>query len=152
MIVGIGVDSVEIERVARKCEQGGAGPHPSRFMDKMFTPREIERSRRSSKQPYQHLAACFAAREAFFKATQVWYRRQQVSVAQYAWGEPYFQITPFIEQQLLERFSTVWSNPLRSLSQINVRLSLTHDDTYATAFAVCEVGLQFDVMQAKWDF
>jgi holo-[acyl-carrier protein] synthase len=133
MILGIGVDSVEIARVAAKCAAGD-----SRFMEKMFTEREIQRSLRNVRSPYQHLAACFAAREAFFKATQVWYKRQNVSVAQHPWGEPYYllsdEVAARLEARAPERFDLGGEHRLG----LRVLLSLTHDQEYATAFAVCE--------------
>ena len=118
MIVGTGIDSTEIARVAAKCMGTD-----SRFMEKMFTEREIARSLRNRHHPYQHLAACFSAREAFFKATQIWYRRQQVSVAQYPTGKPYFVLSEKVERLLDGRI---------------VHLSLTHDELCATALVVCE--------------
>jgi phosphopantetheine--protein transferase-like protein len=128
------VDSIEIARVAAKCAEPG-----STFMRKMFTPREIERSLRNVRSPYQHLAACFAAREAFFKATQVWYRRQSVSVTQHPWGEPYFLLTDEIAAKLEQHAPLLPSGEGGEYkSALRVLLSLTHDQEYATAFAVCE--------------
>jgi holo-[acyl-carrier protein] synthase len=118
MIIGLGIDSIEIARVAQKC--AGAD---SRFAQKMFTPAERERAALKLHTPYEHLAACFAAREAFFKATQIWYQRSQVSVGQHASGEPYYILAPEIAAQLGAR---------------RVLLSLTHDRTHATAVCVCE--------------
>ena len=117
MITGIGVDSIEIERVADKCRRN------PRFAEKMFTAEERERAGRRKHAPYEHLAACFAAREAFFKATQIWYNRQDVSVAQRESGEPYYVLSPGIITRLGSR---------------RVLLSLTHDRTHSTAFCVCE--------------
>lgn len=134
MIVGIGIDSIEIARVAAKCSEPG-----STFMRKMFTAREIERSLRNVRSPYQHLAACFAAREAFFKATQVWYKRQHVSVTQHPWGEPYYLLTDEIAGKLEQRAPVQLSaDGADYRAGIRVLLSLTHDMEYATAFAVCE--------------
>lgn len=118
MIIGIGIDSVEISRVAAKCANAD-----SRFIEKMFTERERQRSARNRYDPFQHLAACFAAREAFFKATQVWYRRAEVSVAQHPTGQPYYILSERIARELGPR---------------RVHLSLTHDQTHATAFCICE--------------
>ena len=56
MIVGIGVDVVEVERLARALERT-----PS-LMDRVFTPQEQEVERLES------LAARFAAKEAVYKA------------------------------------------------------------------------------------
>ena len=121
MIVGLGIDSVEIERVARVCSAPG-----SRFAEKMFTELERRRSARKVHAPYEHLAACFAAREAFFKATQVWYRRQEVSVAQHPSGEPHYVLSDRVREQLGTR---------------RVLLSLTHDQQCAQAICICEEGL-----------
>jgi len=133
MILGIGIDSVEIARVAAKCSGADSTTgHPSRFMEKMFSEREIARSLRNLRSPYQHLAACFAAREAFFKATQVWYMRSNVSIAQRPSGEPFYVLTERILAQLDQLYG------MESSRRLNICVSLTHDDTYATAFAVCE--------------
>jgi len=117
MITGIGVDSIEIARVAEKCEKN------PRFAELMYTELERNKSFRRKHAPYEHLAACFAAREAFFKATQIWYDRSDVSVAQHESGEPYFVLKDHIAEQLKGR---------------RVLLSLTHDRTHSTAFAICE--------------
>jgi holo-[acyl-carrier protein] synthase len=118
MITGIGIDSIEIARVASACEREGFS-----FADKMFTELERERSARKTFAPYEHLAACFAAREAFFKATQVRYRRQEVSVAQKPSGEPYYVLSERAQQELGTR---------------RVHLSLSHDRERAMAICVCE--------------
>jgi phosphopantetheine--protein transferase-like protein len=134
VILGIGIDSIEIARVAEKC----AAPDGV-FMRKMFTAREVERSLRNVRSPYQHLAACFAAREAFFKATQVWYKRQNVSVTQHPWGEPYYLLTDDIAAKLEERAPLLpGADGGEHRAAIRVLLSLTHDMEYATAFATCE--------------
>jgi holo-[acyl-carrier protein] synthase len=134
MLLGIGIDSIEIARVAGKCA-GTSG----RFMEKMFTEREIARSLRNVRSPYQHLAACFAAREAFFKATQVWYKRQSVSVTQHPWGEPYFLLSDDVAAQLEVRApSRLDIDGHEYRMGLRVLLSLTHDQEYATAFAICE--------------
>jgi holo-[acyl-carrier protein] synthase len=118
MISGIGIDSIEIARVAKACQRQG-----SRFAEKLFTKLERERSARKTLAPYEHLAACFAAREAFFKATQVRYRRQEVSVAQKPSGEPYYVLSERAQREMGKR---------------QVHLSLSHDQGRAIALCVCE--------------
>ena len=119
MIVGLGLDSIEIARIAEVCQRNPAFPR------KMFTERELKRAGRGSRFSYEHLAGCFAAREAFFKATQVWYQRQNVSVAQRESGEPYYVLSDAITAELGNR---------------RVLLSITHDRTHAAAVCVCEEG------------
>ena len=62
MIVGLGIDSVSISRIAGLIDRYG-----HRFLEKIFTEDEIAEGlgRRDSA---QYFAARFAAREAFFKA------------------------------------------------------------------------------------
>jgi len=62
MILEIGVDIVEVERVKEICSKWGG-----KFEERVFTQRELDYCRRK-KQPYQSLAARFAAKEALFKA------------------------------------------------------------------------------------
>jgi len=61
MIVGVGMDIIEVSRVREAVEKN------PRFIERIFTEREIRYSL-AKKNKYQHLAARFAAKEAFFKA------------------------------------------------------------------------------------
>ncbi len=61
MVIGTGIDIIEVERVKTITEKN------ARFLDKIFTSREIQYCMKK-KNKYQHLAARFAAKEAFFKA------------------------------------------------------------------------------------
>ncbi len=62
VIVGIGIDVVDIARVARLIAR-----HPERALARLFTPREAEYCRRRARSA-QHLAARIAAKEATYKA------------------------------------------------------------------------------------
>ncbi len=62
-VLGIGVDMIEIERIAEALGRG-SGP---RFEKRVFTAGEIEYCR-SMSNPYPHFAARFAAKEAVMKA------------------------------------------------------------------------------------
>ncbi|MCK4300079.1 MAG: holo-ACP synthase, partial [Planctomycetes bacterium] len=61
-VVGIGVDIVEVERVAEVIAQ-----HGDRFLTRVFTPREVAYCR-SRKRKNEHFAARWAAKEAAVKA------------------------------------------------------------------------------------
>ncbi len=61
MIYGIGIDLIEIERIRKAIET-----HP-KFLERIFTEKEREYCFRF-KNPYEHFAGRFAAKEATFKA------------------------------------------------------------------------------------
>jgi holo-[acyl-carrier protein] synthase len=62
MIIGTGVDIIEVRRIRQAIEKWGKG-----FLQRVFTDEEIE-SAQSRESLYQHLAGRFAAKEAVFKA------------------------------------------------------------------------------------
>ena len=62
MIIGIGIDIVDLDRFQRMLDR-----HGKRFLAKTFSEEEIAYCQ-SRKNPAQHFAARFAAKEAVFKA------------------------------------------------------------------------------------
>jgi holo-[acyl-carrier protein] synthase len=62
VIVGSGVDVIEVARIERSLDRAG-----ERFLRRVFTPAEIELCRRA-RRPASHLAVRFAAKEAVMKA------------------------------------------------------------------------------------
>jgi holo-[acyl-carrier protein] synthase len=74
MVKGIGIDIIEVERVKKLAEKN------PRFLERIFTDREISYCV-EKRNKYQHLAARFAAKEAFFKAkinTSIWQPASQL--------------------------------------------------------------------------
>ena len=63
MIIGVGIDIIEVERVAEKVNKD------SGFREKVFSPNEISFCEAKGPNQAQHYAARFAAKEAFLKAT-----------------------------------------------------------------------------------
>ena len=63
MKISRGVDIIEIDRVKESIEQLG-----DKFLNRVFTDKEIEYCESRKNQKYQHYAARFAAKEAAFKA------------------------------------------------------------------------------------
>jgi len=62
MILGIGVDIIEIDRIQKAVERWGDD-----FLNHILTPEEITASRKYQL-PFPHYAGRFAAKEAVFKA------------------------------------------------------------------------------------
>jgi holo-[acyl-carrier protein] synthase len=124
VIVGIGVDIVEIEKIERAMIRRG-----DRLRARAFTPLEIEYCEARANK-YQHYAARFAAKEAVFKAISTGWRQgvgwNDVEVANQLSGKPF----------LILRGKT-----LEFSSQLGARrywLSLSHTDHYAVAQVILE--------------
>jgi holo-[acyl-carrier protein] synthase len=124
MILGIGIDLVEIARVEGIVERRGA-----RALRRLFTIGEVERCGRS-RAPSESFAARFAAKEAFFKATgRGWGQGiawTEIEVCSAPTGAPHLRLTGEAE---------------RIAAKIGVRhihLSLTHTDTMAGAYLILE--------------
>ncbi len=63
MKISCGTDIIEIERIKNSIERTG-----KRFLDTIYTEKEIIYCESKKMQKYQHYAARFAAKEAIFKA------------------------------------------------------------------------------------
>lgn len=121
MIIGIGVDMCRVSRMERAIRS-------DRFVQRVFSPGEIDYALEKAV-PARHFAACFAAREAFSKASGIpmyslvfgpglWVERTQAA--------PQVRMAPAIMELL----------PFRGEELIH--LSLTHDGDYAVAVVVVE--------------
>jgi holo-[acyl-carrier protein] synthase len=62
MVIGIGIDIIEIDRIRESVEKFG-----DHFLNKIYTQKELDYCLKK-KYKYQHLAARFAAKEAVYKA------------------------------------------------------------------------------------
>ena len=63
MIITCGTDIIEVSRIKEAIERLGDS-----FLDKIYTPLEVEYCKSKGTMQYQHFAARFAAKEAIFKA------------------------------------------------------------------------------------
>lgn len=121
-IRGIGVDVVDVTRMKEMLRDEGDA-----FTTKVFTEAEIAYCR-SKKNPHEHFAARFAAKEAVSKAMQTgWsgeFRWKDVEVMNEPTGAPkialYGQMADILQGK-------------------TIHLSLSHTETTVVAFAVIEV-------------
>ncbi len=122
MIVGIGVDNVDIQRIAATLEQYG-----EQFEKKIFTPEEIAYCRWTPSRTAERYAARFAAREAFAKAIgtgiRMGFRWQEVSVSKERSGRPLLRLSG----RTAERYG-----------HLHVHVSLSHTNEMAVAMVVLE--------------
>ncbi len=124
MILGIGVDIVEIARLGLALER-----QADRFIRRVFTPGEQEYCR-AHRDPVPHYAARFAAKEALFKALGTGWARGvswlDVDVRRDGQGAPSISL-----QGEADRIS-------RSLGATRVHLSLSHSRDSAVAIVILE--------------
>jgi len=114
MIIGTGVDIIEVARVKKAAEAH------SRFLEKIFTAEEIRYSE-TMHNKYLHLAARFAAKEAFFKALGHRISWTAVGVVNLPSGKPELAVTV-----------------PESLGFDRVSVSLSHINDYGLAMVVLE--------------
>ncbi len=124
MIVGVGTDLTEIERVKRSVERFG-----SRFLDRIYTPGEIAYCMRK-KDAAESLAARFAAKEAAAKALGTGISRgvswQEFEVRREPGGRPGLWLSGRAAELAAD------------LGIDRLSLSLTHTRDLAMAFVVAE--------------
>ena len=124
MIVGFGVDIVSSERVQRIASKYG-----SRFLNRVFTPEEIQYCT-SRAHGHIHLAGRFAAKEAVLKALGTGWRFgiawNDIEVLNNVLGRP--------ELRLSGRAREI-SNRIRARQFF---VSISHDGAYAVAAVVME--------------
>ncbi len=121
MILGIGTDIIEVDRIANAMERYG-----SQFLNKIFTAAERAYCD-AHPNVAERYAVRFAAKEAFSKAIGTgWtgqFEWQHVAVARQADGKPYL----LLDGELARRW-----NPH------HIHVSLSHTHRYATATVIIE--------------
>jgi holo-[acyl-carrier protein] synthase len=124
MILGVGIDIIEVERIRASYEKFG-----ERFLNRILRPGEIAYCL-SYRNPAPFLAARFAAKEAISKAFgtgiggQIGW--QDMEVGRRESGEPFVILHEKGERLFAARGAA------------RFHLSLSHTDNYATAAAVLE--------------
>jgi holo-[acyl-carrier protein] synthase len=122
MICGLGLDIVEIARVAELLARW-----PQRFVERVFTPEEIAACESRHERATAAFAARFAAKEAFAKALGTGVDKN------FSWKD--FAVYNQSSGRPLPRLSARLAARLQG---VNVHLSLSHSDHYATAMVVLE--------------
>ena len=121
MTIGIGTDIIEIHRIEEMIEKWGES-----FLDKVFTENERIYSELKSNK-YQHYAARFACKEAFFKAAShipgFQFNWKSVEVSNSPSGKP--EIIPDVSHNAV-------------FEGLKFHLSLSHSNTHAIAFVLIE--------------
>ena len=118
----VGIDSVEIDRIAKLIGRGS-------FLKRFFSERENAEFEQRNFRP-QHIAAAFAAKEAFSKTIGtglIGFDLRDVSLLHNESGKPYLSF----ENEILNRVSDMG---------LDFDVSITHTDEIATAVVISFKG------------
>lgn len=123
-IIGIGSDIVKVSRIEKLVER-----YDQRFLRRVFSATEVAYASAKAR-PAIHLAARFAAKEAFVKALGSGLREGlnwcDIEVINNDLGQPQFKLYNYAHEACCERRNaTTW-------------LSLSHEQDFALAFVVLE--------------
>lgn len=122
MIVGIGCDIIEIERIARAIKSES-------FIRRVFTAEEAAYCQRRGQQAAASFAARFAAKEAVLKALGTGMREgslQEIAVDNDGLGKPLVQL------------SGHFAMLAKQLGVKNIQISLSHSRDFAVAYVIME--------------
>lgn len=124
MIVGVGCDIIEIERIARAIKSES-------FIRRVFTAEEAACCQRRGQQAAASFAARFAAKEAVLKALGTGLREgslQEIAVDNDGLGKPLVQL------------SGHFAMLAKQLGVKNIQISLSHSIDFAVAYVIMEDG------------
>ncbi len=120
MVIGIGVDIIEIDRIKDSVDRFG-----ERFLNKIYTKKELDYCLSKSNK-YQHLAARFAAKEAVAKALATgWnkeFRWQNIEITNEPNGMPVVELTGKLKTFLSEDKS--------------LKITMSHSRDYVVCMAI----------------
>ena len=123
MIYGIGIDMIEVERIKHSITKDAG------FKTMIFSEGEIDYCE-SKTNKYEHYAARFAAKEAFFKALGTGWREgthfNEVEIIHNEQGKPVLVLTGATQQTLA------------APGKLTISVSLSHLKTIASAIVVIE--------------
>lgn len=120
MVIGIGIDIIEIDRIKKSIDRFG-----ERFLNKIFTETEIKYCD-SKFNRYQHYAARFAAKEAIYKALATGWKKQanwkSMEIVNDSTGLPYVIIYGKLKEFIQD--------------DKEIKISMSHSDNYVTCVAI----------------
>jgi holo-[acyl-carrier protein] synthase len=117
MIVGTGIDIIEVERMEKAVKRNGDS-----FLHRVFTEREVKYAK-GKKLSFMHLAGRFAAKEAVLKA--------------FSRGQLNFKDIEILNDDVGRPICRIRK------SGFNIAISISHTEKYAVASAVVEKKARF---------
>ncbi|HWQ82868.1 MAG TPA: holo-ACP synthase [Ignavibacteria bacterium] len=122
MIIGVGIDIIDIKRIKSIMEKFG-----DKFYEKILTEKEIAYCKSFKAKPEPHFAGRFASKEAYSKSIGTGiskdFRWKDIEILNDERGKPYVH-------HLAEN----------EYSKYRFHISISHTDEYATAVVICETN------------
>jgi holo-[acyl-carrier protein] synthase len=122
MIIGIGTDIIEVERIRESIEKYG-----ERFLKRIFTEKEIEYCESYCEGKYLHYAARFAAKESFSKAIGTGitngFKFVEISINNEKNGKPFIELSGGMKEK--------WGDK-------KICISLSHTNENAVSYILME--------------
>ena len=128
MNIRIGTDIIEISRIKKSIEDTD-----NKFIERVYTNKEIEYCESRKSQKYQHYAVRFAGKEAVFKAISSTLKNKfeidwkDIEILNDSSGRPYVNI---LKSKISEK--------------INIDISLSHCKEYAVANVIAYIEMDAD--------
>ncbi len=123
MIAGIGIDIIEVERIESKIKK------ESGFRELLFSANEIAYCE-SKTNKFEHYAARFAAKEAFYKALGTgWLNNtsfNEIEIINDTYGKPEIRLIGKTHETI------------NGMNIINIQVSLTHIKSVSSAVVILE--------------
>ena len=119
----LGNDIIEIERIRQAIERS------SLFVERVYTPHEIDYCESRNKERYESFAGIYAAKEAFIKALGTGMRHgswQDIEIYHDELGAP------------LIRLQDTFKNIYETLGYTNIHVSISHCKEYAMSTVILE--------------
>lgn len=119
MIIGIGTDIIEIEKIKKAISKN------KKFINRVYSKKEIEYAIKNDIINYHSLAGMWAAKEAFAKATGLGFKGfffRDIEILHNDFGQPYI----FLNTKMVNFFDK------------KIHLSISHSDFTAIAYCIIE--------------
>ena len=120
MVLGIGIDIIEIDRIRESVDKYG-----EKFLQKIYTTNELDYCLKKQNK-FQHLAARFAAKEAVFKAMESSWKKgmswKDIEISNKPSGMPIVKLNGKLKTFLA--------------SNKSLKISMSHSDNYVTCIAL----------------
>ncbi len=136
MIIGLGIDIVEISRIEKAVQKWG-----SKFLIKIYTEKEVSYCY-LRKNPFAHLAARFAAKEAAIKAFSGVNRyllnkdRENTSLLNFSYKNLRLKDIEISNDNSGSPYLIIFPSHNKNLDIFSIFLSISHEKSYAVATVI----------------